>query len=130
MWLISSGERIAKGCTKKVKSRQKTILIPEQARPIKARKPHYHKAITNPLSSKKKSQLPPKSMHFRHWRIERYTHGSSAPKPWRGNAPATTCSRYSLRGRRCIRGKGTFLAHLTEALRQDDSQTEGYLCPL
>ena len=60
MWLISSGERIANGSAKKAKNRQRTILSPEQARPIKARKPHYHKAITNPLSSKKKSQPPPK----------------------------------------------------------------------
>ena len=128
MWLISSGERIANGSAKKAKSRQKTILGPEQARPIKARKPHYHKAITNPLSSKKRANSP---LKYALPTLEnRVIHGSSAPKPWRENAPATTCSRYSLRGRRCIRGKGTFLAHLTEALRQDDSQTEGYLCPL
>lgn len=73
MWLISSGERIANGSAKKAKSRQKTILGPEQARPIKARKPHYHKAITNPLSSEKKELTPPQSMHSRHWGIERCT---------------------------------------------------------
>ena len=72
MWLISSGERIANGSAKKAKSRQKTILGPEQARPIKARKPHYHKAITNPLSSKKRANYP-QSMRSRHWRIERCT---------------------------------------------------------
>ena len=58
MWLISSGERIANESAKKAKSRQKTILGPEQARPIKARKPHYHKAITTPLSSKKRANSP------------------------------------------------------------------------